>query len=195
MTGDRERSWFGTKGEMVHPRAISESRSLSKGLWEGTGKCVIHHRDLISHPNLTCHFTFPTANWLFWVNKSLFLTFLYFLPKFVVKFFQSVFENISFRNFHYLSYSTLALFSHPSWPLVRSSVTSRSLKSLTFSLLYSTRNFIFRNFSWISCNDHIWLWSSLYVAACSKSCLNIWNFTVHVLLKPRLQNLEHFELC
>ena len=26
----------------------------------------------------------------------------------------------------------------------------------------------------------------------SKSSLNIWNFTVHVLLKPGLENLEHY---
>ena len=28
-------------------------------------------------------------------------------------------------------------------------------------------------------------------SAFSKSSLNIWNFTVHVLLKPGLENLEH----
>ena len=30
--------------------------------------------------------------------------------------------------------------------------------------------------------------------AFSKSSLNIWNFTVHVLLKPSLENFEHL-LC
>ena len=29
-------------------------------------------------------------------------------------------------------------------------------------------------------------------SAFSKSSLNIWNFTVHVLLKPSLQNFEHY---
>ena len=29
-------------------------------------------------------------------------------------------------------------------------------------------------------------------SAFSKTCLNIWNFTVHILLKPRLENLEHY---
>ena len=28
--------------------------------------------------------------------------------------------------------------------------------------------------------------------AFSKSSLNIWNFTVHVLLKPSLENFEHY---
>ena len=29
-------------------------------------------------------------------------------------------------------------------------------------------------------------------SALSKSSLNIWNFTVHVLLKPGLENFEHY---
>ena len=29
-------------------------------------------------------------------------------------------------------------------------------------------------------------------SAFSKSSLNIWNFTVHVLLKPSLENFEHY---
>ena len=29
-------------------------------------------------------------------------------------------------------------------------------------------------------------------SAFSKSCLNIWKFMVHVLLKPHLENFEHF---
>ena len=29
-------------------------------------------------------------------------------------------------------------------------------------------------------------------AAVSKSSLNIWKFSVHVLLKPRLENFEHY---
>ena len=29
-------------------------------------------------------------------------------------------------------------------------------------------------------------------SAFSKSTLNIWNFTVHILLKPGLENLEHY---
>ena len=29
-------------------------------------------------------------------------------------------------------------------------------------------------------------------SAFSKSCLNIWKFTVHVLLKPGLENFEHY---
>ena len=29
-------------------------------------------------------------------------------------------------------------------------------------------------------------------SAFSKSCLNIWNFMVHVLLKPGLENFEHY---
>ena len=29
-------------------------------------------------------------------------------------------------------------------------------------------------------------------SACSKSSLNIWKFTVHVLLKPGLENFEHY---
>ena len=28
--------------------------------------------------------------------------------------------------------------------------------------------------------------------AFSKSSLNIWNFTVHILLKPNLENFEHY---
>ena len=29
-------------------------------------------------------------------------------------------------------------------------------------------------------------------SAFSKTCLNIWNLTVHVLLKPGLENFEHY---
>ena len=29
-------------------------------------------------------------------------------------------------------------------------------------------------------------------SAFSKSCLNIWKFSVHVLLKPGLENFEHY---
>ena len=29
-------------------------------------------------------------------------------------------------------------------------------------------------------------------SAFSKSSLNIWNFTVHILLKPDLENFDHF---
>ena len=29
----------------------------------------------------------------------------------------------------------------------------------------------------------------------SRSCLNIWNFMVHVLLKPGLENFEHYFLA
>ena len=29
-------------------------------------------------------------------------------------------------------------------------------------------------------------------SAFSKSCLNIWKFSVHVLLKPSLENFEHY---
>ena len=29
-------------------------------------------------------------------------------------------------------------------------------------------------------------------SAFSKSCLNIWKFTVHILLKPDLENFEHY---
>ena len=29
-------------------------------------------------------------------------------------------------------------------------------------------------------------------SAFSKFCLNIWNFTVHALLKPGLENFEHY---
>ena len=29
-------------------------------------------------------------------------------------------------------------------------------------------------------------------AAFSKSSLNIWNFTVHILLKPSLENFQHY---
>ena len=29
-------------------------------------------------------------------------------------------------------------------------------------------------------------------SAFSKSSLNVWNFTVHVLLKPHLENFEHY---
>ena len=29
-------------------------------------------------------------------------------------------------------------------------------------------------------------------SAFSKSSLNIWNFSVHILLKPNLQNVEHY---
>ena len=29
-------------------------------------------------------------------------------------------------------------------------------------------------------------------SACSKSSLNIWKFLVHILLKPRLENFEHY---
>ena len=31
-----------------------------------------------------------------------------------------------------------------------------------------------------------------YSSVLSKSSLNIWNFTVHILLKPSLENVEHF---
>ena len=29
-------------------------------------------------------------------------------------------------------------------------------------------------------------------SAFSKSCLNIWKFSVHILLKPSLENFEHY---
>ena len=29
-------------------------------------------------------------------------------------------------------------------------------------------------------------------SACSKSGMNIWNFLVHILLKPGLENFEHY---
>ena len=29
-------------------------------------------------------------------------------------------------------------------------------------------------------------------SAFSKSCLNIWKFTIHILLKPSLENFEHY---
>ena len=29
-------------------------------------------------------------------------------------------------------------------------------------------------------------------SAFSKSSLNIWNFSIHILLKPRLKNIEHY---
>ena len=32
-------------------------------------------------------------------------------------------------------------------------------------------------------------------SAFSKTSLNIWKFTVHVLLKPGLENFEHFKIC
>ena len=32
-------------------------------------------------------------------------------------------------------------------------------------------------------------------SAFSKSSLNIWNFTVHVLLKPGLENFKHYNAC
>ena len=32
-------------------------------------------------------------------------------------------------------------------------------------------------------------------SAFSKSSLNIWNFMIHVLLKPGLENLEHLLAC
>ena len=34
--------------------------------------------------------------------------------------------------------------------------------------------------------------SDLIVSAFSKTILNIWKFTVHVLLKPGLKNFEHY---
>lgn len=57
MIGDRERSRFGTKGEMVHPRGNSESRSLSKGLMGGDRKaCHTSRRPYFtSKPNLPFH--------------------------------------------------------------------------------------------------------------------------------------------
>ena len=32
-------------------------------------------------------------------------------------------------------------------------------------------------------------------SAFSKSSLNIWNFMVHILLKPGLENFEHYFAC
>ena len=32
-------------------------------------------------------------------------------------------------------------------------------------------------------------------SAFSKSSLNIWNFMVHILLKPGLENIEHYIAC
>ena len=32
-------------------------------------------------------------------------------------------------------------------------------------------------------------------SAFSKTSLNIWKFTVHVLLKPGLENFEHLRIC
>ena len=41
---------------------------------------------------------------------------------------------------------------------------------------------------WASSQDHLVKLSSAF----SKTSLNIWNFTVHVLLKPGLENFEHW---
>ena len=36
------------------------------------------------------------------------------------------------------------------------------------------------------------IWSLLPLSAFSKTSLNIWKFTVHILLKPGLENFEHY---
>ena len=61
-------------------------------------------------------------------------------------------------------------------------------------------------FSWSMKQKWIFFWNSLVFfydqtdfcnlisgsSACSKSSLNIWNFLVHKLLKPSLENFEHY---
>ena len=42
------------------------------------------------------------------------------------------------------------------------------------------------------CTNEFWQFD-LCSSAFSKSSLNIWKFTVHVLLKPGLENFEHFK--
>ena len=47
----------------------------------------------------------------------------------------------------------------------------------------------------LSCffNDQAGVGNLIYgSSAFSKSSLNIWNFTVHILLKPGLENFEHY---
>ena len=41
-------------------------------------------------------------------------------------------------------------------------------------------------------NDPADVGNSISGSDFSKSSLNIWKFTVHVLLKPRLENFEHY---
>jgi len=49
-------------------------------------------------------------------------------------------------------------------------------------------------FFWNSCffDDPADAGNDLWFLAFSKSSLNIWKFTVHVLLKPGLENFEHY---
>ena len=46
----------------------------------------------------------------------------------------------------------------------------------------------------LSCffNDSVDVGFDLWFLCLSKSSLNIWNFTVHILLKPGLENFEHY---
>ena len=92
-----------------------------------------------------------------------------------------------------------------SWPAyrflrrqVRSSGTPISFRIL-HSLLWSTQSkaliinkaevYVFLEFSCFFCDVGDLISGS---SAFSKSSLNIWKFTVHILLKPDLENFEHY---
>ena len=61
-----------------------------------------------------------------------------------------------------------------------------------FSIVSKAEVDVFLEFSCFSCDPiDVDNWISIF-SAFSKSSLNIWKFSVHVLLKPRLENFKHY---
>ena len=58
-----------------------------------------------------------------------------------------------------------------------------------FSVVNETEVDVFLQFSWFFCDP---TGVGKLISAFSKSSLNIWKFSVHVLLKPSLEKFEHY---
>lgn len=50
-------------------RLSLDPEAYQQGSWEGAGEHITYQGALISGPNLTCHFTFPTTNCPFWASN------------------------------------------------------------------------------------------------------------------------------
>ena len=61
-----------------------------------------------------------------------------------------------------------------------------------FSVVNEAELEVFLEFSWVFMTQQMLAIWSLVPLALSKSSLNIWKFSVHVLLKPSLKDFEHY---
>ena len=68
-----------------------------------------------------------------------------------------------------------------------------------FVVIYTVKAFhivneadVFLELSWLFLWSNGCWWFDLRSSAFSKSSLDVWKFTVHVLLKPGLENLQHY---